>query len=48
VLREFAAAAGTDEPGPLDAIDDAEARFGSYEQLTRDGRFRFRLPVAAS
>jgi 7,8-didemethyl-8-hydroxy-5-deazariboflavin synthase CofH subunit len=26
----------------LDRIDDADATFGSYAQLTRDGRFRFR------
>jgi FO synthase subunit 2 len=48
VLREFPAQPGPDEADPLDGVEDAEARFGSYDQLTRDGRFRYRLPVAAS
>jgi FO synthase subunit 2 len=48
VLREFARQPAGDEAHPLDAVDDAEARFGSYEQLTHDARFRYRLPVAAS
>ena len=48
VLREFPPVAGPDEADPLDAVDDADARFGSYDQLTRDARFRYRLPVAAS
>ena len=37
-----------DEAHPLDAVADAEAVFGSYDRLTRDERFRFRLPVATS
>jgi FO synthase subunit 2 len=48
VLREFAREAGDDETHPLDSVEDSDARFGSYEQLTRDVRFRYRLPVAAS
>jgi FO synthase subunit 2 len=32
----------------LDAVEDADDRFGSYEKLTRDERFRFKrsLPLA--
>ncbi len=48
VLRSFPPEPGPDEEGPLDGIDDPEATFGSYAQLARDARFRFRLPVAAS
>jgi 7,8-didemethyl-8-hydroxy-5-deazariboflavin synthase CofH subunit len=47
VLRSFGAVAGPDEESPLDRLEDPEALFGSYEKLTRDERFRFRLPVAA-
>ena len=48
VLRTFAARAGPRRgDGPLDRVDDPEAQFGSYDRLTRDERFRFRLPVAA-
>jgi FO synthase subunit 2 len=32
---------GDDEPSPLDAIDDADARFGSYRRLIASGEFRF-------
>jgi 7,8-didemethyl-8-hydroxy-5-deazariboflavin synthase CofH subunit len=43
VLRTFGLDATEDEAAdPLDDIDDAESAFGSYVQLTRDGRFRFR------
>ncbi len=45
VVRELGA---SDEPHPLDAVEDADATFGSYAALTRDERFRFRLPVATS
>jgi len=31
-----------DEPSPLDAVEDAEARFGSYRRLVASGEFRFR------
>jgi FO synthase subunit 2 len=43
VLRTFAPQVEPSEDGPLDAVEDAEAAFGSYNQLTRDERFRFRL-----
>jgi FO synthase subunit 2 len=35
-----------DGPEPLDAVEDSESVFGSYEALTRDPRFRFRLGLA--
>jgi FO synthase subunit 2 len=45
VLRTFDE--GTDdEAGPLESLTDPEAVFGSYDRLTRDERFRFRLPMA--
>jgi 7,8-didemethyl-8-hydroxy-5-deazariboflavin synthase CofH subunit len=47
-LRTYPLCAGPDEDGPLDVVDDAGAVFGSYRELTRDARFRVRLPVAAS
>jgi FO synthase subunit 2 len=47
VLRSFGPLEGPDDEGPLDRLEDPEALFGSYEKLTRDERFRFRLPVAA-
>lgn len=46
VVRELPAEPGHDEAHPLDAIEDPEPVFGSYEALTRDERFRFRLPMA--
>jgi 7,8-didemethyl-8-hydroxy-5-deazariboflavin synthase CofH subunit len=48
VLREVGADAASDEAHPLDAVEDADATFGSYAALTRNERFRFRLPVATS
>jgi 7,8-didemethyl-8-hydroxy-5-deazariboflavin synthase CofH subunit len=48
VLRAFPPDAAPDERDALDGVDDPEATFGSYDRLTRDERFRFRLPVAAS
>jgi len=33
-----------DEPSPLDAIQDAEARFGSYRRLVASEEFRFAHP----
>jgi FO synthase len=48
VLRDFGPDAAGDPLHPLDAVDDAEAVFGSYDRLTRDPRFRFRLPVATA
>jgi 7,8-didemethyl-8-hydroxy-5-deazariboflavin synthase CofH subunit len=46
VVRRFSVDRAPDEDGPLDAVDDTEAQFGSYERLTRDPRFKFQLPVA--
>jgi 7,8-didemethyl-8-hydroxy-5-deazariboflavin synthase CofH subunit len=34
-----------DEDSPLDHVEDAEARFGSYRRLTASGQFRFLHPV---
>jgi FO synthase subunit 2 len=48
VRRAFPSAPGPDEEHPLDALDDAEQCFGSYAELTRDTRFKYRLPVTAS
>ena len=45
-LRTFAARPEADEDTALDRLVDAEATFGSYARLTRDARFRFKLPVA--
>ncbi len=39
-LRVYADPAG-DEASPLDAVEDAEARFGSYRRLTAASEFRF-------
>jgi FO synthase subunit 2 len=36
-----------DEPEPLDTVDDAEARFGSYRRLAESKDFRFAHPMAA-
>jgi hypothetical protein len=47
VLRRFSPEASPDEEGPLDRVVDSEEVFGSYDRLTRDPRFRFRLAVAA-
>jgi 7,8-didemethyl-8-hydroxy-5-deazariboflavin synthase CofH subunit len=46
VLKSFGPEPADDDDGPLDRVDDADRRFGSYDDLTRDERFRFRLPVA--
>jgi FO synthase subunit 2 len=48
VLRSFPRDPGPHEQDALDGVDDPEAVFGSYGLLTRDERFKFRLPVAAS
>jgi FO synthase subunit 2 len=34
-----------EEDSPLDHVEDAEARFGSYRQLTASGSFRFVHPL---
>jgi 7,8-didemethyl-8-hydroxy-5-deazariboflavin synthase CofH subunit len=39
ILRRYAA--DDDEASPLDAVDDAESRFGSYRRLIASGEFRF-------
>ncbi len=36
------------EDSPLDHIEDAEARFGSYRKLTTSGQFRFLHPLRTS
>jgi FO synthase subunit 2 len=43
IVRKFAQSED-DEVGPLDAVADAEARFGSYRHLTMAGDFRFHPP----
>jgi FO synthase subunit 2 len=35
-----------DEPEPLDAVEDPEARFGSYRRLAESKAFRFAHPTA--
>jgi 7,8-didemethyl-8-hydroxy-5-deazariboflavin synthase CofH subunit len=47
VLRVFPSRPEPDEGSRLDGVHDPEAVFGSYDRLTRDERFRFRLPIAA-
>jgi FO synthase subunit 2 len=47
IVRAFGPQAGPGEDSPLDGVENPEAIFGSYDQLTRDDRFRFRLPVSA-
>jgi len=39
IVRTYAA--GEDPASPLDAIEDVEARFGSYRRLIASGEFRF-------
>jgi len=41
IVRAFPLEPGSREVDPLDRVDDADERFGSYEKLTRDARFRF-------
>jgi FO synthase subunit 2 len=48
VLRAFPVEQGDDEAHALDGVEDPDATFGSYERLTRDERFRYRLPVAVT
>jgi 7,8-didemethyl-8-hydroxy-5-deazariboflavin synthase CofH subunit len=48
VLRTYAREPGPDENDKLDGVTDPDAVFGSYDRLTRDERFRFRLPVATT
>ena len=39
IVRHFAD--GDDDASPLDRVDDAESRFGSYRRLVASGTFRF-------
>jgi 7,8-didemethyl-8-hydroxy-5-deazariboflavin synthase CofH subunit len=39
ILRRFDEV--TDEPSPLDSVENAESRFGSYRRLVASGEFRF-------
>jgi FO synthase subunit 2 len=41
ILRRFDEEPKADDA--LDRVDDAEVRFGSYEKLTKDDRYRFKL-----
>jgi FO synthase subunit 2 len=41
-------AGADDEESPLDRVEDAEARFGSYRLLAASGKFRFPHPLRAS
>jgi FO synthase subunit 2 len=47
VVRRFDAAVD-DEVEPLDAVEDAEARFGSYRRLTMADDFRFHGPTRST
>jgi 7,8-didemethyl-8-hydroxy-5-deazariboflavin synthase CofH subunit len=47
VLHAYPSEPAPDERDPLDAVDDPDAIFGSYDRLTHDPRFKFRLPLAA-
>ncbi|MGO8996637.1 MAG: 5-amino-6-(D-ribitylamino)uracil--L-tyrosine 4-hydroxyphenyl transferase CofH [Polyangiaceae bacterium] len=47
VIRTFSREPAPEEHDRLDEVSDPDAIFGSYDRLTRDERFRFRLPVAA-
>jgi len=46
-IRVFPETPAPDEETALDRITDPDATFGSYAALTKDARFRFRLPLAA-
>jgi FO synthase subunit 2 len=39
IVREYGDA--DDDASPLDAVHDAESRFGSYRRLVASGEFRF-------
>jgi FO synthase len=45
IVRAFGADASADPVEPLDALTDGGASLGSYEELTRDARFRFQPPA---
>jgi FO synthase subunit 2 len=46
-ILEIYADEAQDPADPLDAVQDAEARFGSYRRLVASGEFRFAHPAAA-
>jgi FO synthase subunit 2 len=46
-ILEVYADEAEDPADPLDAVQDAEARFGSYRRLVASGEFRFAHPAAA-
>jgi FO synthase subunit 2 len=48
VLRAFTPQPSAEEETPLDCVDDPDATFGTYAQLTQDDRFKFKLPVASA
>ena len=48
VLRAFPLEPGPDEHDALDGTENPGAIFGSYDELARDPRFKFRLPVEVS
>jgi hypothetical protein len=39
IVRHFSD--GDDDASPLDRVEDAESRFGSYRRLIASGTFRF-------
>ena len=45
VVRELGRTDEDELPSPLDTVDDAEARFGSYRRLTLAPEFRFPSPA---
>ncbi len=45
IVRAFGIDARLDPEEPLDALSDGGASLGSYEELTRDARFRFQPPA---
>jgi FO synthase subunit 2 len=45
-IRVFPSLAEAGEETALDRVENSETQFGSYQQLTQDARFRFKLPVA--
>jgi FO synthase subunit 2 len=48
ILREFDVDASSDPFEPLDALADGGASLGTYEELTRDPRFKFQPPAPTS
>ncbi len=44
-IRVYGPDPDADDDSPLDHVDDAEARFGSYRRLASSGRFRYLHPL---